>query len=244
MSIKRSCLDGIAGALLSVMKLTAGIIVVVAAIELAAPGHSLAQAAPSSSVFAVRVVTDDGAAYGTAVLVGREDRGPTTTLYLLTSAALFRSTHSDRIQTAKAVRLELDLTQSVEIEREDVLFVGTGVTDLILLRARTSDVAWVTSAPVVYDPPPLGAVFLISAPDGGGNVKTVAEHVRFESTLLVIGDRAMPVIAQLMGHANVDTTLNVYTQVLDGATRAAVDKIGDGLFTIVHDPKATETLSR
>jgi len=40
------------------------------------------------------------------------------------------------------------------------------------------------------------------------------------------------VIAQLMGHANVDTTLNVYTQGLDGATRAAVEKIGDRLFTI------------
>jgi hypothetical protein len=27
------------------------------------------------------------------------------------------------------------------------------------------------------------------------------------------------VIAQLMGHAKVDTTLNVYTQVIDGAVR-------------------------
>lgn len=34
-----------------------------------------------------------------------------------------------------------------------------------------------------------------------------------------------------MCHANVDTTLNVYTQVLDGSLRAAVDKIGDELFT-------------
>jgi integrase len=59
-------------------------------------------------------------------------------------------------------------------------------------------------------------------------------------------DKGVPgkVIAQLMGHANVDTTLNVYTQVLDGATRAAVDKIGDGLFTIVHDRSGAETVSR
>jgi integrase len=36
-------------------------------------------------------------------------------------------------------------------------------------------------------------------------------------------DKGVPgkVVAQLMGHANVDTTLNVYTQVLDGALRAA-----------------------
>jgi integrase len=45
------------------------------------------------------------------------------------------------------------------------------------------------------------------------------------------------VVAQLMGHAKVDTTLNVYTQVIDGALRAAVDKVGSELFTIVHNPK-------
>jgi hypothetical protein len=42
------------------------------------------------------------------------------------------------------------------------------------------------------------------------------------------------VVAQLMGHANVDTTLNVYTQVLDGSLREAVDKVGGELITIVH----------
>lgn len=41
-------------------------------------------------------------------------------------------------------------------------------------------------------------------------------------------------VAQLMGHANVDTTLNVYTQVLDGSLRQAVEKVGSELFTIVH----------
>jgi len=41
-------------------------------------------------------------------------------------------------------------------------------------------------------------------------------------------------VPQVMGHANVDTTLNVYTQVVDGAVRRAVTAIGDELFTIVH----------
>jgi integrase len=49
-------------------------------------------------------------------------------------------------------------------------------------------------------------------------------------------DKGVPgkVVAQLMGHANVDTTLNVYTQVLDGSLRTAVEKVGSELFTIVH----------
>jgi integrase len=52
-------------------------------------------------------------------------------------------------------------------------------------------------------------------------------------------DKGVPgkVIAALMGHAKVDTTLNVYAQVLDDSLRAAADKVGRGLFTIVHKPK-------
>jgi hypothetical protein len=38
--------------------------------------------------------------------------------------------------------------------------------------------------------------------------------------------------AELLGHANVDTTLNVYTQVLDGSLRAALETVGTELFTI------------
>ncbi len=52
------------------------------------------------------------------------------------------------------------------------------------------------------------------------------------------------VVAQLMGHAHVDTTLNVCTQVLDRALRAAVDKIGGELFTIVHEPENSGAASR
>lgn len=47
--------------------------------------------------------------------------------------------------------------------------------------------------------------------------------------------RARKVIAQLMGHANVDTTLNVYTQVLDGSVREAVEKVGRRLPVCASD---------
>jgi integrase len=52
-------------------------------------------------------------------------------------------------------------------------------------------------------------------------------------------DRGIPgkVVAQLMGHANVDTTLNDYPQVLDGSLRNTVEEVGGELFTIVHKPE-------
>ena len=43
-------------------------------------------------------------------------------------------------------------------------------------------------------------------------------------------------IAELMGHANVYTTLNVYTQVMDESRRTAAGKIGNALFSIVQFP--------
>jgi hypothetical protein len=46
-----------------------------------------------------------------------------------------------------------------------------------------------------------------------------------------------------VGHANVDTTLNVYTQVLDGSVREAVEKVGGELFTIVHSRTAANEQS-
>jgi len=57
------------------------------------------------------------------------------------------------------------------------------------------------------------------------------------------GQCAGKVVAQLMGHANVDTTLNVYTQVLDDSLRVAVEKVGDELFTIVHQPEGAGSLN-
>ena len=45
------------------------------------------------------------------------------------------------------------------------------------------------------------------------------------------------IVAELMGHANVNMTLNVYTQVLDGSVRDAANRIGEELFSIVQFSK-------
>jgi hypothetical protein len=46
-----------------------------------------------------------------------------------------------------------------------------------------------------------------------------------------------------MGHAHVDTTLNIYTQVLDGSLREAAEKVGRELITIVQSPEGAVRLS-
>jgi integrase len=59
-------------------------------------------------------------------------------------------------------------------------------------------------------------------------------------------DKEVPakVVAQIMGHTKVDTTMNVYMQALDGAARAAADRVGSELFRIVQIPDGTTTPTR
>ena len=49
-------------------------------------------------------------------------------------------------------------------------------------------------------------------------------------------DQGVPgkVVAKLMGHTNVDVTLNIYTQAMDDSLRTAVDRVGNRLFNVVH----------
>jgi integrase len=49
------------------------------------------------------------------------------------------------------------------------------------------------------------------------------------------------VTAQLMGHANVDTTLNVYTQVMDGSVREAVERVSGELNEIERNTAGAAT---
>jgi hypothetical protein len=50
-------------------------------------------------------------------------------------------------------------------------------------------------------------------------------------------------VASLTGHAKVDTTLNVYTQVLDGWLRGAAEQVGSELITIDHKLRGTSELT-
>lgn len=51
------------------------------------------------------------------------------------------------------------------------------------------------------------------------------------------------VLAQLMGHTNVNTTLNVYTQVMEDSLKSAVNKIGRELFSFVQSAEGSEELT-
>jgi hypothetical protein len=141
------------------------------------------------SLVAVQVSGDAGVVHGTAALIRRDDRGDDTILYFLTSAHLLRAADGGQ-RLSNAIQLRVDDTCTLEAKREDVVFAGNDFVDVAIVRVSSTRIPPFHPRPVQYDAPPVGAVFLISAMDEAGTVKTVAQHVRFESTLLVIGDRS------------------------------------------------------
>ena len=50
-------------------------------------------------------------------------------------------------------------------------------------------------------------------------------------------------VAKLMGHTNAEVTLNVYKKAMDDSLRAAVDRVGNELCTIVHSGEGVKELS-
>jgi integrase len=85
--------------------------------------------------------------------------------------------------------------------------------------------------------------------DRGGSAAQVSgfgiEDSGFATYLSWAHEKGVPgkVIAQLMGHAKVDTTLNVYAPVVDGSLRRAAETVGSELFSILHKPEPASQLT-
>jgi hypothetical protein len=171
------------------MRTAASLVVLVLAMFVSAVDVAAANDDGARSVVGIRVVSDAGEVHGTAMLVRREDASAGAVLYFLTSARLFRAPDGDRQRVSKTIELRLDETRTLNVRREDAFFAGNGLVDVAVLRATAADAPPLQPRPIVFNPPPVGTVFLLSGIDDTGGVKTVAKHVRFESTLLVVGDR-------------------------------------------------------
>jgi hypothetical protein len=142
----------------------------------------------ATTVFRVHVTTDDGDADGTSVLIHRDNNGREDVLYFLTSSRLFKTPDNEREAAIHAVRVLLPDGRALDVDRRDLFVAGGALADVALLRVTTMP-ASLPTRPVSYDAPPIDTVFLIAGFDEHGEARTIAERVRFESTLLLVGDR-------------------------------------------------------
>jgi hypothetical protein len=178
------------------MRLTQGVLLLCALLTAPASPRAGDNAA-DSSVLRLRVVTDAGDVDGTGFLIHRDDRNPDVALYFLTSARLFRDPQGGPSPRIQAARVFLGGEHTLDVPRDDI-FVCTGVIDVAVVRA-TSPSTTLVPRPLVYDPPSPGEVFHISGYGRDGARATVAERVRFLSTLLAVGDRDASALVGCVG---------------------------------------------
>jgi hypothetical protein len=114
-----------------------------------------------------------------------------------------------------------------------LIVLGPDIANILVYHALLDSVVgalWNATTPIIRS--------ITHAPD-----QTVARPQRLHWLTSISPLKGVPakVVAQIMGHTKVDTTMNVYTQVLDGAARVAADRVGSELFRIVQIPDRTTT---
>lgn len=153
-------------------------------------------ASTGESVVPLRILSDAGEVRGTAVVVRREDRGGNAVFYLLTSSRLFQTPEGEL--DVRPVRVRLANGRTIEVKPSDVMLPRGSIVEVAVLGVETPALE-LAPKPIDYEAPSVGSVFVIAGLDEKGAPKTVAEHVRFESTLLAVGDRELSALTGCVG---------------------------------------------
>jgi len=156
-----------------------------------APGRVAAAGTPADALAArpLHLVHESGTVDGTCALVYAESRVQDVVLYFITSARLFKTPDGETLPSARAMRVTLEGGSEVTVRRQDVFLPMGNLVDLAVLRAEAPADTYLPRI-MTFDPPPAGSDFSIAGYDRSGALATIAEHVRFTSTRIVVGDRA------------------------------------------------------
>ena len=91
-----------------------------------------------------------------------------------------------------------DMRAILAVMQQDVLLPSGDVLDVALLRATVVHTDLVPDR-IVWDPPSAHGELLVSGFDGSGATVDIPQRVRFESTLLIIGDRDASILDGCIG---------------------------------------------
>lgn len=141
---------------------------------------------------------------GTCALVHAGAPDGNVVLHFITSARLFKTSQGEPLAPARAIRVTLEDGSEVTVPRERVFLPLGNLVDVAVLRATAPAAAFVPGA-MSFEAPPAGSDFLIAGYDRNGAQTTIAEHARFVSTRLVVGDRDASAIAGCVGAPAIST---------------------------------------
>jgi hypothetical protein len=151
----------------------------------------------------LRVVYEHRVFDATCALIHAEASGDGLALYFVTSARLFKTAEGEPFRPASAIQITLEDGTEIAVRREDVSLPIGNLVDIAVLRAEVPNAA-VAAGSITFDPPVPASAFVIAGYDGDGAPTTIAGHVRFASTRLIVGDRDASPIAGCVGAPALD----------------------------------------
>ena len=132
-----------------------------------------------ASVLPITVATDSGDLHGSCVVVQVQAHDDQATLYVLTSARLFRDAEGVR-HAIRSIAID-----RIPISPHDVILPAATIVDIAIVSATVPSTA-LAPQPLSFSPPSTSESFRIVGAPGG--LEQITERIRFQSTLLVVGD--------------------------------------------------------
>ena len=151
----------------------------------------------------LRVIYDGRVFDATCALIHTEPSGNGLALYFVTSARLFKTADGGPFRPAAAVYVTLEDGTEIAVRREDIALPIGNLVDIAVLRAEVPNTT-VAAGSMTFDPPAPASGFIVAGYDGDSAPATIAAHVRFASTRLIIGDRDASAIAGCIGAPALD----------------------------------------
>ena len=149
------------------------------------------------AILRVEIVRSRGTSGGTCFLVHRERRTNDVVLYFATAAHLFKTSEGESRGVTRHVRVLPSGEPPVEISEDDIFLPRGDMLDVAVIRAAVPTTTFVPLL-ITFEPPRVDATFVISGYHGDGSRATLPQRVRFESTLVIVGDR---IASELVGCA-------------------------------------------
>jgi len=150
----------------------------------------------------LQVVRDSGRVNAASVLVRQEVSERDVIMYFVTAGHLFKNEYGDLLPDARSVTVEIGSGRTLDVLPRDIHLPRGNMVDVAVLKVTAPSSLLVTPV-LTLAVPPAGSSFSVAGFDSGGRPVQADQRVRRAATLIVNGDRAMPVIDGCAGAAAV-----------------------------------------
>lgn len=161
----------------------------------AATGQTIGET--QQAALRLRIFRDSAPINATCVLVSRDVRERDVVMYFVTAGHLFKSARGQALPYPRSLTVDIGGGGALEVQPQDVSLTR-GHMDVAVFKVTTRSTSLVPPA-LTLAVPAAGSSFFVSGFDSIGKPVQAVQRVRRVATLMLTGDRAMPLVAGCAG---------------------------------------------